>query len=49
MFNFAIPIVAMINDYIREHIEKNEWDSNNYETRVSLDLYEVETTCRCEA
>ncbi len=49
VFNFAIPIVAMINDYIREHIEKNEWDSNNYETRVSLDLYEVETTCRCEA
>ena len=49
VFSFAIPIVEMINDYIREHIEKGEWSSDNYETRVALDLYEVETTCRCES
>ena len=49
VFSFAIPIVEMINNYIREHIEKGEWNSDNYETRVSLDLYEVETTCRCES
>ena len=49
VFSFAIPIVEMINDYISEQIKGGKWSSDNYETRVSLDLYEVETTCRCES
>ena len=49
VFNFVIPIVNMIHATISEYIESGKWNNDNYETRVSLELYESETTCRCEA
>ena len=49
VLNFATPVVDMIHDYISEQIKGGKWSSDNYETRVSLELYEAETTCRCEA
>jgi len=48
VFGFVTPIVDMIYDFISKYIEDGKWNSDNYETRVSLELYEAETTCRCE-
>jgi hypothetical protein len=49
VFNFVTPIVDMIYTTISKYIEDGKWGSDSYETRVSLELYEAETTCRCEA
>jgi hypothetical protein len=49
VFNFVTPIVDMIHDFISKYVESGKWGNDSYETRVSLELYEAETTCRCEA
>jgi hypothetical protein len=48
VFNFVAPIVDMIHGFISKYVEDGKWSNDSYETRVSLDLYEAETTCRCE-
>jgi hypothetical protein len=48
VFNFVIPIVNTIHTIIGKYVKDGKWGNNSYETRVSLDLYETETTCRCE-
>jgi hypothetical protein len=49
VFNFVIPIVNTIHTIIGKYVKDGKWGSDSYETRVSLELYEAETTCRCEA
>ena len=48
VFNFVIPTVAMIHDFISKRINDGEWSNDSYETRVSLELHETGTTCECK-
>jgi len=47
VFNFVIPIVAMIHNFISKYIEGGKWSNDSYETKVSLELHEAGTTCGC--